>query len=461
MPAIDTGLRRVRVHWATTAVDVALPAGIPVAVLLPSVVDILGVGCPDGDGARYRLSAPGASALDPSMTLAQHGIGDGAILVLTRSASPLPGPRYVDVADAVAATLDAATEPRGGPSRRRAVRSICAAGAMLSTGVGALTILRNAFGTNVPRDSATTVALLSSGALALGLAALAHRGYGDRTAGLVLSAIATAFAGIAGFVAVPGAPGIPNVLLAAAAAGVVSVVAMRVSGCGAITLTSVSCCAVMIAVAALAGVISGVPLRAVASAAGLVSLGLLPVAPRAAIAVAGLSPRLGTSEETQADPSRAAVHRQAVRADTWLTGLLAGLSVSAAVAAVATVLAGAPRPSCTAFGALTAALLLSRSRSTDIGRMLVFAISGIVVAATTFGMAAARAAVHGPWLTTATTASVVAAMYFGFVGPTRPASPILRRSAAVAEWLGMAAMVPLTCWICGIYGAVRGVSLPW
>lgn len=316
------------------------------------------------------------------------------------------------------------------------------------------------FFTNVTRDAGTTIAVLvSAGALALGLASIAHRGYGDQIAGLTLSVISTMFAGIAGVVAVPGAPGVPNVLLAAAAAGVTAVVAMRVSGCGVVTLTAVSCCAMVIAVAALVGVISGAPLHVIASAAGLVSLGLLGVAARASIALAGLSPRLGTPEVAEVEPGGARVYRQAVRADRWLASLLAGLSVSAAVGAVVTVLAGAPRLSCTAFGTLTGALLLLRSRSGDTRRMLVFAASGIIIAATTFGVAASRPVAHGAWVAAATTMSVAAAMYLGFAGPARPASPVLRRGVGLLEWLALAAMVPLTCWICGLYGAVRGLNL--
>lgn len=447
-------------HWETAAVDVALPAAIPVAVLLPSIVDLLGVDCPDGQAVRYRLSPHGAGGLDPSMTLARHGIADGATLMLSRCTAPLPGPRYFDVADAVAAALDPAKELHHESLHRRAVRLIGSVAATLSAAVGGLVILRDAVGGNGCRDASTTAVLLSSGVLTLGLATLAHRGYGDRTAGLLLSVIATMFAGLAGFVAVPGAPGIPHVLLAAAAAGVTAVVAMRISGCGAVTLTAASCCTVVIALAALAGVIGEAPLCTIASAAGLASLGLLSVAPRASIALVGLAHGPGASGVAEIDASDAGVRRQAVRADSWLTGLLAGLSVSAALGAVATVLAGAPRLSCTAFGTLTAALLLLRSRYTDIRRTLVFAISGIAIAATAFGVTLARSSVHVPWVAAATTVSVVVAMYLGFVAPARPASAVVRRSIGQLEWLALAAMVPLTCWICGLYGAVRGVSLP-
>lgn len=459
LPATDTGLRRVCVHWDSAVVDLTLPAGIPVAVLVPSIVDMLDVEHSDGDAGRYRLSVPGAPGLDPSMTLAQHGIGDGAVLVLSRSTTRLPAPRYFDEAEAVSASLDATAEPCRGPSRRRAVGLIGAATAMLSTGVGGLLIVRNMLGANAIRDGATPVVLMVAGTLAVGLAAIAHRGYNDETAGLALSVIATVCAAVAGFAAVPGVPGAPHVLLSAAAGGATSVVAMRVSGCGVVTLTAVSCCAAIVALTALVGVISGAPRHVVAAAAGLASLSLLTVAARASIALAGLSPRLGTPDLAETEPSDAVLRSRAVRADRWLTSLLAGLSLSATVAAVVTVLAGAPRLTCTAFGTLTGALLLLRSRSTDTRRTLVFVISGIAIAATTFAVTAARTGMNGPWIAAATTTSVAVAMFLGFVGPARPASPLLHRGAGLLEWLALAAMVPLTCWICGLYGAVRGWSL--
>ena len=104
-------------------------------------------------------------------------------------------------------------------------------------------------------------------------------------------AFATAFAAIAGFLAVPGTPGVPNVLLAATAGGVTAVLAKRVSDCGATTLTAASCFAMVVAVAAFGGVLTGAPLYVIGAVAALVSLGLLGVAARVAIALAGLSPK--------------------------------------------------------------------------------------------------------------------------------------------------------------------------
>lgn len=458
LPATDTGLRRVSVHWDAAVIDVALHAKIPVAVLIPSIVDILEIGHPDNEAERYQLSVPGHSALDPSMTLTQHRIGDGAILLLSRCGVPLPAPRYVDVAQAVSATLGAVARPHNGFRHDRAVRLTAATAAIASAGIGGLVIVRNTFSAGATGEVASTVTVLvAAGILALGLAALAHRSHRDQTAGLTLSAIATVFAAVAGFVAVPGEPGVCNVLLSAAAVGATAIVAIRVSGCGVVTLTAVACCAVIVAAAGLAGVISDAAPRAIASVAALVCLALLGVAARASIALAGLSPRPGTPDVAEVEPSGAWLSPKAVSADRWLVSLLGGLSGAAAVGAVITVLAGAPGPACTAFGTLTGALLLLRARSAEARRMLVFAASGFVIVATTFVVAAARTPVHNSWVATATTVAV--AMCLGFVTPPRPLSPVLRRSAGMLEWLMLAVMVPLTCWICGLYGAVRGLSL--
>lgn len=446
-----TGLCRVSVHWETQAVDVSLPAEIAVAELIPSLVDMLGAG--DGGAGRYRLSAPGAAALDPSTTLAHNHIGDGAILVLSRIDVPLPAPRYRDIADTVSAALDATARPGV------AVRRVAGAAAAASfVAAGGLLLVRNTFSAGVVRDSGGTVAVLvSTTLLALGAAAVAYRGYRDRGAALALGAIATAFAGLAGFVAVPGAPSLSHVLLAAAAAGLAAVSAIGLSGCGGAGLLALACWCLILAAAALAGVLSGAPLPAVASAAGLVSLCLLGMAARASLALAGLSPRPATAPAGGPEPGEAWVSARARRADRWLTGLLAGLSSSATVAAAVTVLAGAPRLCCLAFGTGTGALLLLRSRGGDGTRALVFAAGGIVTTATTFAVAAWRAPLPGPWVAATTATLVAAALYLGCAA--RTCSPVLSRAADLLEWLALAALVPLTCWIAGLYGTVRGLTL--
>lgn len=458
MPATDLGLRRVSIHAGSAVADLALPSEVPVAVLTPSIVDLLQGRDGDDDlsAKRYHLSLPGSSALDPSKTLAQSGIGDGAVLVLSQPSTPPPAPRHHDVARAVSEAL-AGSLASTDSGRRLAVRrtSAVAANALAATGV--LALARNALNAGIGRDRPATVGVLAIvGAIALLSAAVTHRLHRDAVAGLAFNAMATTFAAAAGFLAVPGGPGVYNVLLAATAAAVTCVLAIRASPCTVVVLTAVSCAATVVAMAALVGAMTGAPPYAIGAASALISLGLLGVAARVSIVLAGLSPRVepGT-DETGADGSSLAA--RAFGADAWLSSLLAGFASSAAVGAVVTVLAGAPRMSCVAFGGVTGALLLLRARSGGNARMLTFAVAGIAVVGTTFGVAVSSTPGRGPWMTAATATLAAGAVYLGCVAPTMSTPPVLRRTVDALEWLALVATVPLTCWLCGLYGAARGL----
>jgi ESX secretion system protein EccD len=463
LSASDPGQRRVSVHAGTAVVDLALPAGVPVATLVPPIVDILKgryADGPDGHAARrYRFSLPGASALDPSMTLAQNGIHDGAVLVLSHERTPLPAPRYDDVAEAVSATLEAAARPANRAGDRQATRLTGAVAASCLTGIGALTLIRNALSANITRHVGATAGVAGlAGFVALLFAFIAHRAHRDPIAGLTLSLIATAFAAVAGFLAVPGVPGVPNVLLAAMTAAVTSVLAMRVSGCGVVTMTAVSCFAMVIAIGALVDVITAAPLRVIGSVSTLVSLGLLGVAARVSIVLAGLSPQLPPAPDLDTADCVAA---RAIRADNWLTSLFAAFSSSAAVGAIITVLTGAPGLSRIALATVTGALLLLYARSVDRGRTPMFVINGIVTTGTTFAVSAVSAPDHGPWIAAVTAILAAAAIYLGFVATATSLSPLIRRSVELLECLALVTMVPLTCWICGLYGTIRGLNPKW
>jgi type VII secretion integral membrane protein EccD len=460
LSASDPGLRRVSVHAGTAVVDVALPAAVPVATLIPSIIDILDDCGADRSGDQpataYQLSRPGASALHASTTLAQNDIRDGAVLILSQSRRELPAPRYDDVAEAVATTLDADARPWS----RRATRLTGAVAAGFFTAIGGLVLIRNALSATTPLHVGVTAGVAATagftgctGFIALLFAVIAHRADRDPIAGLTLSLVATAFAALAGFLAVPGASGAPNVLLAAMAAAVTSVLAIRITGCGVVALTAVSCFAMAMAVAAFAGVITAAPLRTIGSISVLVSLGLLGIAGRVSIVLAGLSPQLS---------GEACLVTKAIRADAWLTSLLAALSSSAAVGAIVTAAAargaGAPRSGCIAFAAITGALLLLRARSADGKTTLVFVISGIATIGTTFAVCAAGAPGYGPWIAAVTAMLAAAAVYLGFVAPVMSPSPVLRRGVELSEYLALVAMAPVTCWICGFYGAVRALN---
>jgi type VII secretion integral membrane protein EccD len=446
-------LRRVSVHAGTTDIDLALPAEVPVAVLIPSIVDILD-GSADCEAKRYQLFTPGASALDSSMTLAQNDIRDGDVLILTHTPTARLTPRYDDVAEAVSATLCPARAPG---TRREAARLIGALAAGCLTGAGVLVLTRNAVRTNgFGASGAATGVTALAGIVALLGAAIAHRSYRDAMAALAMSVMGVAFAAVAGLLAVPGDPGLPNALLAAAAATTTAVLAIRAVGCGVVALTAIAGAAALVALAALGGAMAAAPLPAVGSALTLTSLGLIGFAPRMSLLLARLSPRLAWP--SQPEPADVLAGK-AFRADGWLTGLVSAFSSSAALGAAVTVVAGATRPSCLAFGGLAGALLLSRARSEARARTLVCAIGGTAVIAITFAVVASGMPERGAFIAATTAVLVAAAIYLGFVAPALSLPPVVRRGAEVLECLALATLVPLTAWASGLYSVVRGLTL--
>jgi type VII secretion integral membrane protein EccD len=457
----EASLCRVSVHADGVNVDLALPAAVAVATLIPSIVDVLATAGGPGThpaGVRYRLSRVGGPALAASKTLAQQHIRDGTVLVLTRAPAEPPPPRFDDAAEAVSSTLDGSVRSW----TRQAARLTGALTAGWLATMGGLVVIRT-FSTNGARHSvgAAGIAGVISCA-ALFATAISHRVYGDLIAAVTLGLLATGFAAIAGLLAVPDGPAAPSMLLAAMAAAVMSVLALRVTGCGTETFTATACCAFVAAVTALAGILTAAPLHTLVLVPTAASLGLCEFSARLSVALAGLSPRLGTDDAATPPLSAEQLSAKAVRADEWLTALVASWSVSAATgAAIEAYSTGVPRAGGIAFAAATAAVLLLRaSAEVHLVRRMVLTVTGI--ASLTAGlMAAAAAAAPGlPCIVGVAVLLAAAALCLGFITPTVTWSPATRRGIDLLEYLALAAIVPLACWLGGLYGAVRGLGLP-
>jgi EccD-like transmembrane domain len=85
----------------------------------------------------------------------------------------------------------------------------------------------------------------------------------------------------------------------------------------------------------------------------------------------------------------------------------------------------------------------------------------VAVIGTTLSIAALSAPEHGPWIAAATVSLVAGAVYLGFVAPGITLSPFARKGIELLECVVLIAMVPLTCWLCGLYGAARGLHPTW
>jgi type VII secretion integral membrane protein EccD len=475
----ETGaeLCRVSVYSDSAHVDLALPATVPVGTLIPPIVDILATqhGYRDESIAvLHQLSLPGDAALDSSKTLAQIGIRNGATLILTRTSTELAAPRFGsttqfdDTAEAVSMSLAATARPW----TRWTARLTGAIAASWLAGTSAVALFRTAFGANGVTngiqhiDCASVAAAI--GFIALLAATVGYRVLRDRIVGLTLGMVANGFAALAGLLAVPDGPGAPNVLLAAMATAVTSTVSIQVIGCCTVVFTALACFATMAAAAATVDAVTTAPLQAIGAMAAVISLGLLEVSARVSIVLTGLSPRLPSESNAVIDTPMSNPHHlntKAIRASHWLTSLLIAFSTSAGLGAI-----GAAVGSCSAggspllgitFAAIIGGVLLLRARShSDLVRSAPLIVSGTATFSTTFVVAAATYPLHALWIAAAAAMLAIAALSVGLITPGMVISPVGQRSIELLEYLALVIVVPLACWICGLFGAARGVNLP-
>jgi type VII secretion integral membrane protein EccD len=456
------GVRRLSIDAEPTRVDLVLSAATPIGLLIPPIVDILSRsgGFRAGPLAvHYQLSLPGGTALDPSKTLDQLGIRDGAALLLTSSPTELMVPRFDDDAEAVSASVSV-MEWRWTRRRARLVGSLVAT---WLAGLAATVLIRAVFHVNdVIRTGcagvAATIALLS-----LLAAAIAYRVFGEESIGLILGGLATIFAALAGLLSVPAGPGAPNALFAASAAATCAA-AMRVISSYAVAFTALVTFAVTGATAAMVTAITAIPLQAIGAAFTAISLAFVEASVPLSVTLARLSP---PSVDAGADvpfSNPHLVNARAIRAHAWLTSLIAAFSASAALGAIGAALGpfltGEPRFPGLLFATVAGGVLLLRARAhRDLARSVPLIICGIATVSTVL----VGAATAYPQCTAHVAALSLILGAFALClasnRDTTTVSPIGRRSVELLEYLAFAVVVPLAVWLCGLYGATRSLNL--
>jgi type VII secretion integral membrane protein EccD len=428
-------------------VDVALPSDVPVAELVPMVLELVGEPGTPWRPEPWRLSGAAGGPLPAAATLGQLGVLDGELLRIAREAPPPAAPVFDDPVDALAAGSG------GGQAGHRGF----AAGAVPAVVAGAAGVLAGA-GPGAP--GAAVLACLATVA-ALGIVAATVRGLTEADDAALLTARVAALAAVplaaaAGWTATPNAAG--PALVAIAAAGTAAAIAQVMLRVIAPALVG-GVVAAVLGVAALVGVRFGLSAEAAAAAAAAVAVVAGPLLPRAAIRLAGL-PRpvvpADGDDLADADSDAQAPDELAERADLargYLAGLAGACSATAAAGAVlAATDEGWAGP---VFAAVTVVVLGLRARGyADIGPARATLVSAIVA-----GLAlAAIAAPYGDALRLAAAAALllVAGTALATLGRPGPlGSPVLRRAVDLVEGLLVAATVPLALGAMDLYRLVR------
>jgi type VII secretion integral membrane protein EccD len=435
--------------------DLALPEDAMVAEIIPGLLAKAGESLADS-GLRHGgwvLRRFDGTPLDHDRTLAANRLKDGELLRLAPRRLDWPELEYDDLVHAIA-----------GGARSQRQRWTARHTRVAGLGLGAAAVLLGLLAMAHAGPDWTTAARWAFGQTALLLVAgvVLARVVGDSVSGAVAGLSALPYAFAAGATSQGGglplsAFGAPQLLVGCAALTAAALVGYVAVADGAWLFAA----GVATGLFGLGGVwVSGqFELPAYQVAAVLVSV-LLPLSPM----LASLAIRLGklplpVLPRTTADllrddpqPPRTDVYHAVARADALLTGMLMGSSVAGAVS-VAVLMAG-DSTIARVLGAVGSVGFLLRARLYPVVRqrvpLLVAGLSGPTAAL----LGTDGVSVGGSGLVAF--GAVLTAV--GIVYSQRVTSPYLRRAAEYAEILLVLSVVPLGCWVLGLYGHLRGLA---
>ena len=431
---------RVSIRTADHEVDVTLPARVPVAELLPAVLDLIG----EDDyfaGSDPHLARLSGGVLDTAATLAQHAIRDGELLMLTAVADRPALVPHFDVSTAVLDTVSSLTQPSRPAADRRAEWIVVG-----WTAVVLLILLgRPLLDPNVARHA--VIGALAALLAVIGAIALRR----DRTRAAMLGALAATLAGLTAALASGGHPGLPGFLLAMSASSATSLLAWRLLDCAPLVFLPLAAAA-MAAAAATVGAVAGWWSPAAAGPMlTIASLATLAASARLSVRSSGLS-TAGLSPAALAVRTRAA-HRRL----TALTVTAAAAAALGAVVAAAT----AVRPVVSAgfIAVVGSALLLRGCRQDDPHRAATLMVSCGIAATSLVVLCAIASPTNTPWLCGGLLAVATGAVWFGQRTQWRM-PPATRRMISVLDLAVSVALVPSAAAAAGAFATLPGIGQP-
>jgi type VII secretion integral membrane protein EccD len=370
----------------------------------------------------WQLDRWSGPPIDDSMTLAENGVRDGELVILaSRDAAP-PAPVQWDPCRTVAVADPPTGNARAVGPAVCAWAAIAASGALGWGGAGA--------------QGWSHLIVAAAGSAAAAIMAIANG------SGTVLRVAAVCLAAAAGFLAVPSTPCAASAFLAASAGFSMALLMMR--SATSVTLVAMATLSGLAALAALPPLIGTVSLSAVGATLATASLALLAVAPRTAILASGLRP---DDHPDDCDARPAFAH-------AILTGMVigcaSGTAIGALVVAVGCRLPGSPILAGVSFTLVVGAALSLRLRShVDGPRRTALLSGGLCCFTAGFVIATAADPASAGW-----TSAVVIAIGLGAVRD-REVGPGVVRAVELLEYAVLAAVLPLACWVGGVYAFAR------
>jgi hypothetical protein len=490
----DPPYYRLTVLAPRARVNVALPADLPVAELVPMVLELVGEPAPGRPPHPWRLFTADGRALPAGPALPELGVREGDLLRIAPAGSAPAPPLFDDPVEVLAVSgRSEGVDDRRFPSIAIPLLGGASAALLVGWPTPAVLDLPDVPIEPVSRSVLVLVAALAALVALAGASWLVHHaatrppasappieapptdradlpdGHPPSSVPTPPAAIAAALAAVplvaaAGWLAWPEAPDPSRVLVTAVAVGGAAAAAQAALRRVHPVLVGVVVAAAPTAVAALATTYVALPPTAAAVGAGAIALVAGPLLPRVALWLSGLPRPLvpGDAEELVAadhgpdllPPAELAVRAGLAR--SYLAGLVGGCAVVAGVAALpAATVVGWTGP---ALAAITVALLGLRARSfVDPGPARALAGSALLAG---IGLAAVVAWSGVPWARPAAAVGLLlAAAALGCAGSrgVTAGSPVRRRAVDLGEGLLTALVLPLALGALDLYRTVRGM----
>ncbi|GAB2689216.1 type VII secretion integral membrane protein EccD [Nocardia thraciensis] len=451
----------------------AIPVDVPVALVIPSVVDMVAQHSRHNDfdnsgeqfqPAEWVLARIGQPPFSNSLSLGEQGVRDGELLMLESADHVAPTPLFDDIMYNVA-IADADHFRTWSPGVARVTGSVIAVLTMLVGCAGLLTAPEALSGYITGSIAAFIAILLVIAATVL------SRMYGDRATALILGGCALPAAFTAGMLLVPDHYGWANILLGAVLAGATSILAWRVSGVGLALFIGTTTLSVFAVPAALVGLLTSQPVKAIGAVAAALALAGLSLSPRVSMLLSKLPlppvPSPGTPidpteddpDDHRALPTMEALRAKSERARMYLAGLVTATTLVTVVGVLAATDPGAADPFWpgVALALVGAIVLMFRSRTYAGAEQAVVLLAGGATILLAMMIAAALTMEQPLAVFGAAMVMVIGALILGLVVPNQSATPPMRRAVELLEYTFVAAVIPLVFWVAELYSLVRSL----
>ncbi|MFH9293615.1 type VII secretion integral membrane protein EccD [Streptomyces sp. NPDC017520] len=457
-------LCRLTVRAPAKSIDLAVPADVPVADLLPAVLGYAGDNLEEAgiDHGGWVLQRLGGEPLDEELTLDSYGLRDGDTLYLRPRDEALPEVHLDDLVDGIATTMR--DHPFGWTPK---VSRWVLLGIVVAVLIGGVLVIAWPGGSSLSRSVFGTAA----GLLLLAGAGAASRAVGDAGAGAALGFMVGPYLALAGWLLPGGELSGPHayetlgarLLAASAAMAGGAVLTLAVVAAFAALFLSVAVVSLFAAIAAVLLLTTDLAPVHAAGILAVLSVVLGAFVPSLAFRMSGMRmPPLPTNaqqlQEGIEPHAASAVSARAILADGWMTSLYGAVGLVGAACVV--VLAWERELAEIIMTVALCLLLVLHARGLgNIWQRMSLVVPG-VLGLLLLVLVAAPAATPGNRLVTAAglLAAAAAVAIVAWTVPGRRLVPYWGRAGEVLHSALAIAVLPLALWVLGVYGALRSLN---